>query len=1158
MIPFAHLHTHTEYSLLDGASRISDLISRAKELGMEYISITDHGAMYGVVDFYKEAQKQGIKPVIGCEVYVAPRTRFDKTHEFDSRYSHLILLAENNKGYKNLIKVVSAGFTDGFYYKPRVDFDLLRENSEGLIALSACIAGEVPRLLLNDDYEGAKEAAQKHIDIFGKDNYFIEIQDHGLKEQKQTNPLLIKLARELGVGIVATNDVHYVRQEDAEAQDVLMCIQMDRTVDDPQRMKFETDMFYLKSPEEMESQFSYIPEALSNTVDIAKRCNVTFDFNSRHLPSYDVPDGKDAYEYLRELCFEGLNKKYENPDDKLIKRLNYELDVINNMGFVDYFLIVWDFIRYAGENGVMVGPGRGSAAGSLVSYTLGITSIDPIKYNLIFERFLNPERVSMPDIDVDFAPDGRQKVIDYVVEKYGEDKVSQIITFGTLKAKLVVRDVGRALNIPYAEVDKVAKAIPNDLKITIDKALEISSEFRGMYESDSRIKKLIDTARTLEGLPRHKSTHAAGVVITQEPTVEYIPLQLNEDAVTTQFVKDTVEELGLLKMDFLGLRNLTIIVNAIEIIEKTRGIKIDINKLDYGRKEVFETISLGNTDGVFQLESAGMKSFMQELKPESIEDLIAGISLYRPGPMDSIPKYIQNKNHPEKIEYKHKLLENILNVTYGCMVYQEQVMEIVRVLAGYSLGGADLMRRVISKKKMALMEIERQNFIYGKRDENGNQIIDGCINRGIDEETAISIFDEIYDFANYAFNKSHAAAYAYVAYQTAYLKTFYPVEFMASLISSVDDTDKVNEYILNSKSMGIKICPPDINKSTDSFTVEGNAIRFGLSVVKNVGRGFIQKLVVERELNGEFSGFADFVERMTGKDINKRAVEGLIMCGAFDCFGAKRSQLMNVYEGVIDSEATSKRGNLSGQLTLFDDENANFEMEFPDIPEFDKKALLKMEKQSIGMYLSGNPMEEYQQKVRLLTKYNIQSVLGSVEKSEDNLYVPVDGGLRDGENVKICAVISNRKNKITRNNSQMAFLKIEDAFGAIEVLVFPKILSQFSDILQEENIIMLDAKVSLREDEEPKLLLERAVLLDEVNSPQKQQTLYIKLSKRTQEILNLYKNTVSNFRGNTPVCLYFEDSGERLMAPEDMQINPTDDAIYEFKKCFGDKNVVLK
>ncbi len=1158
MIPFAHLHTHTEYSLLDGASRITDLISRAKELGMEYISITDHGAMYGVIDFYKEANKQGIKPIIGCEVYVAPRTRFDKTYEYDSKYSHLILLAENNIGYNNLIKIVSKGFTDGFYYKPRVDYDLLRENSEGLIALSACIAGEVPKKLLNDDYEGAKESAKKHIEIFGKDNYFIEIQDHGLREQKQTNPLLIKLSKELGVGIVATNDVHYVRREDAEAQDVLMCIQMDRTVDDPERMKFETDNFYLKSPEEMESLFSYIPEALSNTVEIAKRCNVTFDFDARHLPSYDVPDGKGAYEYLRELCYDGLYKKYDVITKDLKERLDYELNVINSMGFVDYFLIVWDFIHFARQNNVMVGPGRGSAAGSLVAYTLGITSIDPIKYNLIFERFLNPERVSMPDIDTDFAPDGRKKVYDYVVEKYGEDCVSQIITFGTLKAKLVVRDVGRALNIPYAEVDKVAKAIPNDLKITIDKALSISTELKAMYDGDIKIKRLIDTARKLEGLPRHKSTHAAGVVITQEPTVNYIPLQLNEDAVTTQFVKDTVEELGLLKMDFLGLRNLTIIENAVKIIETTRGIHIDMDNIDYGIKEVFQTISAGNTDGVFQLESAGMKSFMQELKPDNLEDLIAGISLYRPGPMDSIPKYISNKNNPEKIEYKHKLLENILNVTYGCMVYQEQVMEIVRVLAGYSLGGADLMRRVISKKKMAQMEIERQNFIYGKKDNNGNQIIDGCINRGIDEKTAISIFDEIYDFANYAFNKSHAAAYAYVTYQTAYLKTFYPVEFMASLISSVDDTDKVNEYIINAKTMGIDICPPNINKSKDTFTVEGNSIRFGLSAVKNVGRGFIQKLVCERELNGEFLSFSDFVERMTGKDINKRAVEGLIMCGAFDSFGVKRSQLMEVFESVIDSEASSKRGNLSGQMTLFDEVQNSFEMDFPEIEEFDKKTLLKMEKQSIGMYISGNPMEEYSEKIKQLTKYNIQSVLSSVEKNEDNVYISAEGGLKDGQFVRICAVISNRKNKITRSNSQMAFLKLEDEFGAIEALVFPKILTQYSNVLQEENIVMIDARVSIREDEEPKLLLEKAVLLDMVNPPKIQKTVYIKLPERTQEILKLYIKCIENFKGDTPVCLYFEKTKERLMAPDDMKINATDEAIKGLKDCFGEGNVVVK
>ena len=1157
MIPFAHLHTHSEYSLLDGAARISDLISKAKELGMEYLAITDHGAMYGVVDFYKEAKKQGINPVIGCEVYVAPRTRFDKTHEYDSRYSHLILLAENDVGYKNLIKIVSAGFIEGFYYKPRVDFDLLKQYKEGLIVLSACLAGEIPTLLLNDDYEGAKQTAQKYADVFGKDNYFIEIQDHGLREKKQTNPLLIKLARELGLGIVATNDIHYVNKEDAQAQDVLMCIQMDKTVDDPERMKFETDQFYMKSPEEMEKLFSYVPEAIEKSVEIAKRCHVDFDFNTRHLPSYDVPDGKDAYEYLRELCFDGLKKRYDNPGKELVERLEYELSVINSMGFVDYFLIVWDFIHFARSHDVMVGPGRGSAAGSIVAYSLEITSIDPIKYNLIFERFLNPERVSMPDIDVDFEPEGRQKVIDYVVEKYGEDKVSQIITFGTLKAKLVIRDVGRALNIPYAEVDRVAKAVPNDLKMTIDKALEISNDLKSMYENDAKIKRLIDTARSLEGLPRHKSTHAAGVVITQEATVNYIPMQTNDNVITTQFVKDTVEELGLLKMDFLGLKNLTIIENAVKIIEKTKGIKIDIDKIDYEIPQVYETIASGNTDGVFQLESPGMKSFMQELKPDKLEDLIAGISLYRPGPMDSIPTYIYNKKYPEKVVYKHKLLANILDVTYGCMVYQEQVMEIVRVLAGYSLGGADLMRRVISKKKMAQMEVERQNFIYGKKDENGNQIIDGCINRGIDEKTAIEIFDEIYDFANYAFNKSHAAAYAYVCYQTAYLKTFYPVEFMASLISSAGDTDKINEYIINSRNMGIEIYPPDINKSTDTFTVEGNSIRFGLTAIKNVGRGFIQKIVAEREMNGAFKSFSDFIVRMTGKDINKRAVEGMIMCGAFDSLGIKRSQLMRVFENAIDNEANSQRGNLNGQMTLFD-EDVSEEIDFPDIEEFDKRTILKMEKQTIGMYLSGNPMGEYKDKIKSITKYNIGSILDSVEKNEDGSYKIAKGGIQDGETVKICAIISSRKNKTTRNNSQMAFLKLEDEYGSIEVLVFPKILTQFSNILQEENIIVAQGKVSIREDEEPKLLLERAVSLDMVNPPAKKETVFIRMNTKNSENFNLYREVALKYPGNGNVCLFFEDTRNSLSASDNMKLMLSEEAVNELKRRFGEENVVVK
>ncbi len=1149
---FVHLHTHTEYSLLDGAARISDLLNRAKDLGMESLAITDHGAMYGVVDFYKEAKNQGIKPIIGCEVYVSPRTRFDKTHEYDSKYSHLILLCENEVGYKNLIKIVSDGFTEGFYYKPRIDFDLLKEHKDGLIALSACLAGELPKAILNGNVDGAKEIAKRYLEVFGKDNYYIEIQDHGLKEQKTSNPVLIDIARELGIGLVATNDVHYVNREDAEAQDILMCIQMDRTVDDPDRMKFETEEFYLKSPEEMESLFSYVPEALENTGKIAKRCNVDFDFSSRHLPSYDVPDGKAPFEYLKELCYSGLEKRYENIDKSLTDRLDFELSVINNMGFVDYFLIVWDFIHYAKNNGVMVGPGRGSAAGSIVAYTLGITGIDPIRYNLLFERFLNPARVTMPDIDIDFEPEGRQKVINYVVEKYGVDKVSQIITFGTMKAKLAIRDVGRALNIPYAEVDKVAKLVPNDLKMTIDKALDVSDELKALYNDDKNIKKLIDMARKLEGLPRHKSTHAAGVVITEEPTVTYIPLQTNDEAVTTQFVKDTVEELGLLKMDFLGLRNLTIIENAVKIIERNKGIKIDMSKISYDIKEVYENISTGNTDGVFQIESAGMKSFMQELKPTSLEDIIAGISLYRPGPMESIPMYIHNKNHPEDITYKHPLLKDILDVTYGCMVYQEQVMQIVRTMAGYSLGDADLLRRVISKKKMDKMEIERQNFIYGKKDDEGNVIIKGCVANGIDENVAKDIFDEMYDFANYAFNKSHAAAYAYITYQTAYLKTFYPVEYMASLISSVDDLEKANGYIVNAKKMGISLYPPDVNKSFDTFTVEDNAIRFGLSVVKNVGRSFIQRIVKEREENGEFLGFSDFISRMIDKDINKRAVESLIMCGAFDSFGIKRAQLMAVYEDVINSEGVSKKGNVSGQITLFDEETPE-EIDFPNINEFSNRELLKMEKKTIGMYLSGHPCEEYSDKISKITKFTIGDVLTAVEKDEEGNFQIVNDKICDGMFIKLCGIISTRKNKITRNSSQMAFVTIEDVFGSIEVLVFPKVLTKYSYLLEEESIVVIEGKLSLREDEEPKLLCETVSRIENVESVPK--TIFIKIPQKENSAIEKLKTVVASFKGDVSVCFYIEATKERISVPDALKLSGTDNCLRELKNSFGDESV---
>lgn len=1153
---FCHLHTHTEYSLLDGEASIKKLIARVKELGMTSCAITDHGSMYGVVDFYREAKAQGIHPVIGCEVYMAPRSRFEKVHDIDNKTSHLILLAQNQTGYKNLIKMVSSGYIDGFYYKPRIDFELLKENSEGIIALSACLAGEVPKAILNGNYDEAKKIVERYVNALGKDNYFLEIQDHGIAEQKRIIPEIIRLSQETGVGVVATNDIHYLKKEDAKYQDVLMCIQMEKTVDNPDRMRFETEEFYIKSPEEMADLFEYIPEAIENTAKIAKRCNVDFDFNTRHLPAYDVPDGMDAFEYLTKLCNEGINKRYNPVPDDLRERLEYELNVIKNMGFVDYFLIVWDFIHFAKNNGVTVGPGRGSAAGSIVSYALGITTVDPIKYGLIFERFLNPERVSMPDIDIDFAPEGRQKVIDYVVEKYGEGQVAQIITFGTMKAKLAIRDVGRALNIPYAEVDRVAKLVPFDLKMTIQKAIDISSELHALYENDPKIKELLDTSMALEGLPRHASTHAAGVVITSEPIVNYVPLQLNADNfITTQFTKDTVENLGLLKMDFLGLRNLTVIENAVNIIKKTRGIDIDIDNIDYNTREVYELISSGNTDGVFQLESAGMQSFMQELKPDSLEDVIAGIALYRPGPMEQIPRYIKSKKNPETIQYKHPLLKDILDVTYGCMVYQEQVLEIVRVLAGYSLGKADQMRRTISKKKADQMVIERKNFIYGSDDGE----IPGCIKNGIDEATAISIFDEINDFANYAFNKSHAAAYAFVTYQTAYLKTFYPVEYMASLISSIDDLDKINHYIANCKDMGIDRLPPDVNKSEDTFTVENGSIRFGLSAVKNVGRAMIINLVAERNENGEFRSFADFVDRMTGRDINKRAVEGLIACGAFDSMGIKRSQLLAVYERTLEGTAKQARDNVAGQMSLFDNADENTEMEFPDIPELDKKMLLKMEKQSTGLYFSGHPMEEYADKIRKLTKYNISDVLTSVHRDDYGNYHASEGGLKDGDMLLICAAIASRKNKTTRQNAQMAFVNLEDIYGSVECIVFPKVLSEYSTLLQEDNLVAVSARLSIREDEEPKLLMQSALPLEEaIDSHKERKRLYIQLDTRNDENLKKVEESLAPYRGDMEVRLFFFDTKKMSSVPRRLWFNGTENAVLDLKNLFGEENIRIK
>lgn len=1173
---FCHLHTHTEYSLLDGEASVKKLVSRVKELGMESCAITDHGSMFGVAEFWQECKAQGIKPVIGCEVYVAPRTRFDKVHDIDNKNYHLILLAENQQGYKNLMYLVSRASIDGFYYRPRVDMELLKEHHEGLIALSACIAGQVPRDMLDAGYERGKETALRYIEIFGKENYFLEIQDHGLADQKRLIPMLRKLSEEVGVGLVATNDIHYLTKEDAKYQDVLMCIQMEKTVNDPERMKFETEEFYIKSPEEMESLFSYVPEAIHNTGKIADRCNVELDFGAYHLPTFKVPGGIDAYEYLHQLCDEGLKKRYTSITDELKNRLEYELGVIKSMGFVDYFLIVRDFIHFAKTHGVPVGPGRGSAAGSIVAYSLGITNIDPIRYNLIFERFLNPERVSMPDIDIDFEPSGRQKVIDYVVEQYGTDQVSQIVTFGTMKAKLAIRDVGRALDIPYAEVDRVAKLIPKELNITIDKAMQASQELKSLYDSDPKIKELIDTARALEGLPRHASTHAAGVVITSEPLVEYIPLTVNKDGfIATQFTKDTVEALGLLKMDFLGLKNLTVIQNAVKLVKETHGIELDMDKIPLDKNEVYELISSGNTDGVFQLESAGMQNVMMELHPDNIEDIVAGIALYRPGPMEQIPRYIKNKKNQQGVTYKHPLLKDILNVTYGCMVYQEQVMDIVRALAGYSMGKADQMRRIISKKKLDKMEIERNNFIYGSEDGR----VKGCVRNGIDEKTAKEIFDEIDAFASYAFNKSHAAAYAIICYQTAYLKTFYPVEFMAALISCEEETSKINQYIANCSRMGISVLSPDVNYSESNFSVEGHAVRFGLSAVKNVGRSVIDNIVKERKRGGRFKTFSEFIDRCEGMGVNKRALEGLVKCGAFDSMGLKRSQLLRVYERAVEGSIRNMRDNIKGQMSLFDTVEEQREMEMPDIPELEHRELLRLEKESTGMYFSGHPMDIYTDKVKTLTKINIGTILESGKEDEAGI---VNGDIRDNDFVVVCGLVETRKNKTTRKNSQMAFVTVADIYGSIECLIFPTVLQKYSPILQEGEIVCMTGRVSLREDEEPKLLCETIERIDEAlknpqqrlpekrgndggadnniggNMPQDKRVLYIRLKKYDKEILDKLAYELAPYSGDVPVRLYFEQEKKQMSVPRRLYFNGTAGAIRDLQYTFGDENVKLK
>ncbi|MDD4503577.1 MAG: DNA polymerase III subunit alpha, partial [Clostridiaceae bacterium] len=1036
---FVHLHVHTEYSLLDGAGRIEGIVSRAKELGMESIAITDHGVMYGVVDFYKQAKKYGIKPLIGCEVYVAPRTMCDRDPKLDSRQYHLVLLAKNEEGYGNLIKLVSMGFTEGFYYKPRVDMEVLRKYSEGLVALSACLAGAIPEYIMDGNYEAAKNMALSYNEIFGEGNFYLELQDHGIKEQSLVNQEVVRMSRETGIPLVATNDIHYVKKEDAAAQDILLCIQTGKTVLEEDRLRFQGQEFYLKSPDEMYELFKYIPEALENTLKIAEKCSMDFSFGQVHLPAFDVPEGYTSDTYIRKLCYDGLEKRYIEITNELKDRAEYELSVVTKMGYSDYYLIVWDYVKFAKDNGIMVGPGRGSGAGSLVAYCLGITNIDPIKYKLIFERFLNPERISMPDFDVDFCYERRQEVIDYVVGKYGKDRVAQIITFGTMAARAAIRDVGRALNIPYAQVDMIAKKIPFEIGMTIERAMETNPELKKLYYEDESAKQLIDMSKAVEGMARHSSTHAAGVVISKKAVTEYVPLQMNEDVITTQFTMGTLEELGLLKMDFLGLRTLTVIRDTLELI-RAKGIEApDIDNMEYDDPNVYGMISQGETYGVFQLESGGMTQCFKELKPNCLEDIIAGISLYRPGAMDQIPQYIRNKHNPDKLQYMHPSLEHILDVTYGCIIYQEQVMQIVRDLGGYSMGRSDLVRRAMGKKKADVMAKERENFINGIVDETGSIVVAGCVRNGIPAKTAAEIFDEVAKFAGYGFNKSHAAAYAIIAYQTAWLKYYYPVEFSAALITSVmGNSKKVAEYIQHCKGLDIEVLPPDVNESSVSFTVKENKMRFGLAAVKNVGINAIQSIIKARQEKGRFEGLYDFLKKIDYSVINKRTVESLIKCGAFDCFHVYRSRMLAVYEKLMESIQGQKKSNVEGQISLFDtmeDAEDILGNIYPEINEYPKRNLLSMEKEMIGLYISGHPLEEYKSELKaLVTITTAEFVMDNeteVQEAGGNFEL-------DGKRVTIGGIIVSVKQKTTKTNNMMAFVELEDLYGSLEIIVFPK------------------------------------------------------------------------------------------------------------------------
>ncbi|MDC7287295.1 DNA polymerase III subunit alpha [Blautia schinkii] len=1143
---FTHLHVHTEYSLLDGSNKIKEYVARVKELGMDSAAITDHGVMYGMIDFYRAAKEAGINPVLGCEVYVAPGSRFDREiGSGDDRYYHLVLLAENNTGYSNLMKIVSKGFVEGFYYKPRVDLELLREYHEGIIALSACLAGEVARFLSRGMYEDAKAAALRYRDIFGPDNFFLELQDHGIPEQQSVNQQLLRLSKETGIDLVATNDVHYTIAEDADPHDILLCLQTGKKLSDEDRMRYEGGQYYVKSPEEMAQLFPYALEALENTHKIASRCHVDIEFGVTKLPKYDVPEGYTSWEYLNKLCFEGLESLYETVTEELKERLNYELNTIKNMGYVDYFLIVWDFIKYARDHDIMVGPGRGSAAGSLVAYSLGITQLDPIKYDLLFERFLNPERVSMPDIDVDFCFERRQEVIDYVVEKYGKDRVVQIVTFGTLAARGVIRDVGRVLDMPYAQVDTIAKMIPTELNITIDKALTMNPELRKAYEEQDDINHLIKMAKRLEGLPRHTSMHAAGVVISQKSVDEYVPLSRAQDgSITTQFTMTTLEELGLLKMDFLGLRTLTVIQNAVKLVEKGIGVSLDMQKIDYDDKRVLDSLGTGRTDGVFQLESAGMKNFMKELKPQSLEDMIAGISLYRPGPMDFIPQYIRGKNRPDTIRYDCPQLEPILNPTYGCIVYQEQVMQIVRNLAGYTLGRSDLVRRAMSKKKASVMEKERQNFVYGNVEEG----VPGCVANGIPEKTAHKIYDDMTDFAKYAFNKSHAAAYAVVAYQTAYLKYYYPVEFMAALMTSVIEMpSKVAEYILVCRQMGIKILPPDINCGDYGFSVDNGSIRYGLSAIKSIGRPVIEELVKEREERGQFRSLKDFIERMR-EQLNKRAIENFIKSGASDCLDGNRRQKMMVYAQIVDSINQEKKYTMAGQLSLFDivseEEKKEFEIRMPDLEEYDKEMILAFEKEVLGIYLSGHPLERYSDMMEKMISAKSTDFQPDEETGATRVF--------DGQKVIVGGMITDKTIKYTKNNKIMAFITIEDLVGTVEIVVFPRDYEKYQTMINEDAKVFIQGRVSAEDDKPSKIILEKVRTFDDVP-----RELWIQFADKEEygaveaELLEELKASP----GNCSVVVYLRDVKAMKKLPIGYHVQIEDSWLSRIRKKYGDTNV---